>query len=195
MMSKIKYFIKKFDFLRSYNSPFKPLKLKFYYGPITKGTPYFLPRKWVRYKPADAIEAATKDMNNPKLVKKTFKERYDSYMKSQRAVPKKIGFDFVPMRWKTKWEDTDYRFESGPLWSFVFLNKQITVEFTTDNMTHYWECWLYYTYSTDKNNTVEERLEQARTEFPCVWRTSKGGVTEKVCYWNLILKEKWIKKN
>ena len=33
--------------LKVFNSPLKGLKLKWYFGEIKHGTPYFLPRKWV----------------------------------------------------------------------------------------------------------------------------------------------------
>jgi hypothetical protein len=42
---KIKYFFESFSFLSTLFSPFKPLSLKFYFGPIKIGQPYFLPRK------------------------------------------------------------------------------------------------------------------------------------------------------
>ena len=151
----------KLKFLKVFNSPFKKPKLKWYFGKIAIGTPYFYPRRWV---------------NNPD------KPGY------QKAVPKKIGFDFVGLGYKTKWSDTDYRFEWGPLISFVFFKWQIAVSFVPDDCHHYWECWLYYTHSTDKTKTVKERLEQAREEFPCVWTTSYGeGKKETVCYWDKIL--------
>jgi len=151
----------KLKFLKVFNSPFKRPKLKWYFGEVAIGTPYFYPRKWI---------------NNPD------KPGY------KKAIPKKIGFDFVSLGWKTKWSDTDYRFEWNPIWSFVFFKWQIAVSFVPDDCHHYWECWLYYTHSTDKTKTVKERLEQAREEFPCVWTTSYGeGKKETVCYWDKIL--------
>ena len=36
------------SFLGVLNSPFRRLKLKWYFGDIEHGTPYFLPRKWVK---------------------------------------------------------------------------------------------------------------------------------------------------
>ena len=161
---ELKYFIKKFDFLKTYNSPFKPLKVKWYFGKIAVGTPYFLPRKWVKIKEKPGY---------------------------QEAIPKKIGFDFVPLGWKTKWEYTDYRFEYSPVWSFVFFGYQIAITFVTPEPDHYWECWLYYTRQTDKTKSTEERIEQAREGFPCLWTKSTYGVVEDVCYWDFILKDKY----
>ena len=144
-----------------FSGPFKRTKLKWYFGKVAIGTPYFLPRKWVD------------DTTKP------------GYLKS---IPKKIGFDFVKLGWKTKWEDDDYRFEWAPLWSFVFFKWQIAVIFKAPEQEHYWECWLYYTRATAKSKTVEERLIQAREGFPCKWNSSKDGI---ICYWDRILKEKY----
>jgi len=155
--------MRKFDFLRVYNSPFKPLKLKWYFGKVAVGVPYFLPRVW------------KDNRDKPGHLKST---------------PKKIGFDFVPMGWKTKWDYNDYRFEYSPVWSFVFFGYQIAVTFVAPHTNHYWECWLYYTKETDKTKSVRERILQARKEFPCVWTRHKNGVKEEVCYWNKILKQK-----
>ena len=44
-MKKIKYFFKKFIFLKALNSPFKPFKFKWYIGKIAIGTPYFFSKK------------------------------------------------------------------------------------------------------------------------------------------------------
>ena len=147
-----------------FSGPFKRTKLKWYFGKIAIGTPYFLPRKWVD------------DTSKP------------GYLKS---IPKKIGFDFVKLGWKTKWEEDDYRFEWAPLWSFVFFKWQIAVIFQAPEQEHYWECWLYYTRSTDDYLPIEERLVQARKGFPCKWISSKNGVEVKTCYWDIILKEKY----
>lgn len=160
---KLKY-IRKLDFLRTYNSPFKTLQMKWYLGKIAIGTPYFFPRVW-----------------------KKSKEKHGY----QTAVPKKIGFDFVSLGYKTKWTDTDYRFEWSPVWSFVFFGYQVAVTFVAPEIDHYWECWLYYTRCTDKTKSVKDRLQQARNEFPCIWTTSRYGVVEEICYWDLILKDNY----
>jgi len=109
--------------------------------------------------------------------------------KNGKAKPKKIGFDFIGLGWKTKWENTDYRFEWSPVWSFVFFGYQIAITFVAPEMHHYWECWLYY--SKETKGTTKERLEQARTEFPCVWTSIKDGVKTEICYWDIILKTKY----
>jgi len=161
----MKHFSKRFEWMRSYNSPFKPPTPKLYIGKIALGTPYFFPRRWVKNKEKPG---------------------------SLSAIPKTIGFDFVPLGWKTKFGD--YRFEWSPMWSFVFFKWQIAVTFVTPEMDHYWECWLQYRYSTNKSNTTQERLEQSRKDFPCEWTTHYNGVKESVCYWDKILKDKNLKK-
>lgn len=109
-----------------------------------------------------------------------------------KAVPKKIGFDFVGLGWKTKWRSDDYRMEWDPVFSFVFFDWQIALKFLAPSDEcdpHYWECWLFYERETDKYSSTKERIQQARKGFPCVWIR---GDEEKVCYWDLILKNKYL---
>lgn len=110
--------------------------------------------------------------------------------KNGKSKPKKIGFDIVGLGWKTKWTGTDYRFEWSPVWSFVFFKWQIAITFVAPEMHHYWECWLYY--SNETKGKTKDRLIQARKEFPCVWISSKNGIKTETCYWNVILKNKWL---
>jgi len=111
----IDYLEKSGGFLKTFISPFKPLKIKLYLGKIRYGTPYFFPRRFM------------KDPNNP------------GYLK---PIPKKFGFDFVGLGYKTKWSRTDYRFEWEPIWSFVFFGFQIALIFRAPHPEHYWVCWL-----------------------------------------------------
>jgi len=162
---KLKYLIKDFDYLRAYNSPFKPLKLKWYCGKIALGTPYFYPRRWVKSK------------------------ENKGYL---TVVTKKIGFDFVRLGWKTKYDD--YRFEWSPMISFVFFKWQIAVTFVAPHADQYWESWLYYTRET--TGSIEDRIAQCRKKAPQIWTTYHPNSTkERIDYYNLILKEKWLKKN
>jgi len=105
---------------------------------------------------------------------------------------KKFGFDVVGLGWKTKWNDTDYRFEWGPIASFVFLKWQIALSLEVPDPDSYWEAWLYYSYNTDKIKSQTERIEQCREGFPRRWITYKGdGIkTERNAY-NEILKEEY----
>ena len=157
----------RFNYIKVFNSPFKRPKLKWYFGKIAIGTPYFYPRRWV---------------DNPD------KPGY------QKAVPKKIGFDFVRLGYKTKWSDTDYRFEYGPLISFVFFKWQIALLFEVPHPEHYWVCWLTYENDTDKDLlSTESRIKLAKEINPEVWTSSKGdGKKETICYWDKVLKDKWL---
>jgi hypothetical protein len=198
--NKIKYFINDLNFLRAYNSPFKPLKLQFYCGKVALGTPYFFPRKWVKATPALAIKSAVKGIretrqwnkNNPTYARreKPFRELYDEKMKHLHAVPKKIGFDFVSLGWKTKWDS--YRYEWSPMISFVFFKWQIAVTFVAPYADHYWESWLYYTRETDKSAPIADRIAQCRKKAPCTWISHSEGKKETTDYYNLILKKKWV---
>lgn len=150
-----------FDFLKIYFSPFKRPKISFYIGEVAIGTPYFYPRNWIKVDGGHI------------------------------AVPKKIGFDFVPLGWKTKWSEDDIRFEYFPVWSFVFFKWQLAIVFSNEYVDHYWECWLIYHLRTDKTKNVKDRIKQAKRIFPCKW-SSGGEIT--ICYWDYILKNKYNAK-
>ena len=157
----------KFQFLKVFNSPFKRPNLKWYFGEVAIGTPYFYPRRWI---------------DNPE------KPGY------KMAVPKKIGFDFVGLGYKTKWDEHDYRFEWSPVWSFVFFKWQIALLFEVSHPEHYWVCWLTYENDTDKDLlSTEARIKFAREINPEIWTTSRGeGKKETTCYWDKVLKHKWL---
>jgi len=154
----------KFSYIKSLWSPFVPFKIKFYAGKTKIGTPYFFPRKWV------------KDPNNPGY---------------QKAIDKKLGFDFVSLGWKTKWKETDYRFEWSPLISFVFFGYQIAMMIEVEEPEHYWEAWLYYENNTSSKLTKRERINQCRKEFPLLYTVYKSGDTYQVDYYNKILRSKY----
>ena len=197
----------RFTFLKTYFSPFKPLKLKFYIGKTTIGTPYFLPRVWKKATPKQAEEAALKEIEKikkynernsyvdgfePRIIK-PFKDYYNSKLESQFPSPKKIGFDFVGLGWKIKWTDTDFRFEYSPTWSFVFFGYQIAIIFYTPEQDQYWESWLYYELETDKTKTRKERVKDMRKNFSQTWTSTIDGKATTVDYYNVILKKKYIK--
>lgn len=163
---KVKYFFYKFRFLLALFSPFKPFKAIFYFGEIKIGTPYFLPRKLVKNK------------ENPGWMK---------------FVPKKFGIDVVPLGWKTKWSDTDYRFEWSPRISIVFWKYQFCVSFVAPEESMYWECWLYYDRNTDKKKSKKERLIRCYKENPCVWTSWSNSEEQRIDYYLKIVKEKYIK--
>ena len=198
--NRIKYFTNDIGFLRTYNSPFKPLKLKFYFGKIALGTPYFYPRKWMNGTPKLINDAVLKHIEkekrynelNPNYARtiKSYDELYEERKSYSYAVTKKIGFDFVRLGWKTKYDD--YRFEWSPMISFVFFKWQIAVTFVAPHLDHYWESWLYYTKET-KGDTAE-RIAQCRKEAPQTWSrmTNTTGTEEITDYYDLILKKKWL---
>lgn len=196
--------MKRFEYIRAFNSPFKRPKLKWYFGKIAIGTPYFYPRRWVKATPERAREAALKDIKRiedwNKLNKNNCEPRkippfdliYKEKLRCLYAIPKKIGFDFVSLGWKTKWSDTDYRFEWSPLVSFVFFKWQIAVLVIPEEQNHYWEAWLYYNNNTDKEKSQRERIQQCKEGFPLNYTVSDGKTKTKVNYYNKILKEKYL---
>ena len=155
----------KLTFLKSLCSPFKPLKLKFYFGKITVGTPYFLPRKWIKNK------------------------EKPGYL---RVIPVKwFQFKFVTLGWKTKYDQ--YRFEHSPLISIVLFNRQFVIFFIAEHQSNYWESWLYYELET--KGTKRERIQQCIKNYPQIWtRSSKDG-KETIDYYQLILKKKYLNEN
>jgi len=197
LKNRIKYFLNDFDYLRVYNSPFKAPKLKWYCGKIAIGTPYFFPRKWVKATPERAHQAtlehikSTEEFNerNPQYTRriKPYDEIFADKIKCSYAVPKKIGFDFVSLGWKTKWDS--YRHEWNPRISFVFFKWQIVLMMVPDHDSHYWESWLYYRRET-KGDTAE-RIAQCRKEAPQTW-TRYSDKEETTDYYDLILKKKWL---
>ncbi len=179
-------------FLRTYNSPFKPLKLRWYFGRVRIGVPIFMPRIWRKYTMQDCIEAATKDINNPNLVKKSFEEWLEYYKHYSKAVPKKIGLDFCDLFWKMKYNQ--YRHEYSPVWSFVCFGYQIAIRFVAppDTDIHYWECFLYYYYETDRSESRQERVEQCRKDYSCTWTRHNADGKETIDYYEHILKKRYL---
>lgn len=155
----------KFTWMRAYFSPFKTIKIYLYIGKIAIGTPYFLPRKWIKSK------------NKP------------GYM---TAISRKIGFNFVRLGWKTKWNRYDYRFEWRPIWSFVFFKWQIALLFIAPEEYHYWACWLCYYRDTDKSKPIKNRIAQCKELFPCIWNSYKDGIKIETDYYEKILKKKYL---
>lgn len=183
----------KLSFLKIYLSPFKAPKIKFYFGKIVMGTPYFLPRKWVKISKEEAVKKTEEYFKNHKelVSEQRFNAKVESLLRSTHAVPKKFGFDLVGLGWKTKWDS--YRFEWNPMISFVFFNMQLVLYLSPKHDMHYWECWLYYSKESDKSKSTKERIAQSRLAAPCIW-SSIGKRGEKIStdYWNLILKKKYL---
>jgi len=108
-----------------------------------------------------------------------------------KFVPKKIGFDFVGLGWKTKWSDSDFRFEWSPVASFVFFKWQIAVTVIPENQHQYWEAWLYYFNKTDKELPTGERVNKCITDSPKTYTVTSSGESKVVDYYQSILKKKW----
>jgi hypothetical protein len=194
--------MKKLTFLKVFNSPFKKPKLKWYFGKTAIGVPYFYPRKWVKGTPKLAHKATLNHIAreesynrmNPNSTRtiKPYDEIYQEKLRYNYAIPRKIGFDFVDLGWKTKWSETDYRFEWSPIFSFVFFGYQIAVTIVAPEQHHYWEAWLYYERNTDKTKSKKERIEQCKKEFSLNYIVYSQEMETKVNYYNIILKAKYI---
>ena len=160
----------KLSFIKILWSPFKSFKLKLYIGKIKIGVPYFFPRKTVKSK--------TKS----------------GYLEFK---PLKIGFSYCSLGYKTKWTDTDYRFEWSPVYSFVFFGYQIALIIEAPNDSHaYWESWLYYELQTDKTKSKKERIKQCIKEFPqiyTIYHKIPKTYKETVNKYEYILKSKYNK--
>ena len=202
-MSKLKYILQDLKWLKVLNSPFKPFNIRLYAGKTQIGTPYFLPRKWVKATPELAKKAALETMEserkwndiNPKYTRriKSYEEIYQEKLGYSFPVPLKVGFSYCGLGWKTKWTDTDFRYEWGPVLSFVFFGYQIALMVGHKHSSHYWESWLYYEKATDKTKSKRERIEQCRKEFPQTWTVSSMGKEEIVDYYQHILKTRYLK--
>lgn len=201
--AKISNFKYNWGYLGVLNSPFVGLELKWYFGEIKHGTPYFFPRKWVKCNFEDGLKAWDKlgeRSQKAYLRSQTQQEWIEKYTKSYtKPIPiKYFGFDYTSLGWKTKYNDI--RFEWSPSISLVIFGKQLfisiipkmrkTPEDTTIRGYIYWEAYLTYKYRTDKTKSKHERLEQTMKEYSCTWGNKEKGYFN---YYPLILKDKYIK--
>ena len=200
-MKKLKQWISNIKYNWSYlgvlNSPFVGLRLKWYFGKIQHGTPYFLPRKWVKCDMSDALKAweVRTSINNTCNKEEWLSKYIKSYTK---PIPiKYFGWNSCTLGWKTKWNN--YRFEWAPCYSLVIFGKQLFVcvipkmESKDDlgiRQDCYWEAWLTYNYRTDKSESKEYRLKDTIRQYSCTWGNEKEGYTD---YYPYILKKKYHK--
>jgi hypothetical protein len=190
----LKYTIQSLRWIKALWSPFKPFKVKFYAGKLAIGTPYFFPRKWVKYTSIDAIKAAVEHKANKNKVQVSDKQLFEMYKKYSKAVPLKVGFDWCSLGYKTKWSDTDFRFEWNPVFTFVFFGYQLALTVYSPYHDHYWTSWLYYEYATDKTKSKRERVEQCRKELNQTWTSHKHNEQPLTTdYYTKILKLKYLK--
>jgi hypothetical protein len=202
-MKNIRYIIEDLRWLKVLNSPFKPFRVRCYIGKTRVGTPYFLPRKWVKATPALAKESALKTIEaennwnkrNPDYTRKikSYDEIYQEKLTYRFPVPLKVGFSYCGLGWKTKWTNTDFRYEWGPVLSFVFFGYQIALMVGHKYVSHYWEAWLCYEYATDKNKSKVERIRECREKYPQTWKVLENGIETTVDYYDLILKTRYLK--
>lgn len=205
---KLKYRLARLRWWKVLFSPLKPFSIKWYVGKVTLGTPYFLPRKWVKATPKLATKAALDEIKRAKAwnesnptskfqhAVKPFDEVYDDMMKRRHAVPLRFGFDSCSLGWKTKWTDTDFRFEYGPMLTFVFFGYQIAamIKPPIAPPDPYWEIWLCYEYATDKTKSRRERIAECRKIMPQRWtQYHKDGTKETIDYYEQVLKPKYLK--
>lgn len=201
-MRKLKYTLERFRWIKILFSPFKPFNIKWYVGKTQVGVPYFYPRKWVKGNNRLITEAVLREIEtqkkwnklNPQYARKikSFQELFVDKANSRFAVPLKVGFSYCSLGWKTKWTSSDFRYEWPPIFSFVFFGYQIAAIIgptVPDATSHYWECWLYYEYETDKTKSKRERVEQCRKEFNQTWTSTKEGTID---YYERILKPKYL---
>lgn len=191
----LKYTLQRLQWVKALWSPFKPLTVKWYVGKTQVGTPYFFPRKFVKFTEEDIQKAMEKHRANKNYVQHLDSKLYDMYKGYTKAVPIKVGFDWCSLGYKTKWTDTDFRYEWGPVFTFVFYGYQIAAMIgpkDRESVNHYWAAWLYYEYATDKTKSKYERVEQCRKECNQTWFRSEKGVDTKIDYYERILKSKYL---
>lgn len=194
-MEKLRSWINyNFKFLKVFNSPFKSLTATFYFGEISHGTPYFLPRKWVKMTKEDCEKALEEDTKNyfPKYIEGRTWEHYKKYKK---PVPVKyLGFQFTTLGWKTKWNE--YRYEWSPSISIVIFGKQLFISIVPkgdkDTLITdcYCESWLNWEGNTDKTKSKEERFKELISKHSNTWGNSSNGYTD---YYPMILNKKYLK--
>lgn len=165
VVNKISYFFYSLRFIKAFFSPFKSPKIQIYFGKIRVGVPYFYPRKTVKSK--------TKP----------------GYLEFKNI--KWFGFNYCGLGWKTKWSDTDYRYEWNPIFSLVILNRQLAIIVYHKQGSQFWESWLYYEYSTDKSKSTKDRILDCINGFSNIWTKYEGGNKVTTNYYNLMLKNKY----
>lgn len=159
-----------YGWLRVINSPFIRLKWKFkWYNKPTIGTPYFLPRR------------IQKSKNKPDYLE---------------FIPiKYFGINYWPLGWKTKWSDTDIRFEWGPGLSLVLFGTQLVIYPVPNcdvySISDYWEAWIIYNKHTNKTKSIKERLRESMELYPAKWIKYEEDKQISTNYWNYILKNKY----
>lgn len=201
LKTKLYYFFKDFEWMKVYFSPFKFFLPKFYIGKTKIGVPVFYPRKWVKATPERAHKAVLEYIDreesynkmNPEHARKIrpYEEVFQEKMRYEYAVSKKVSFDFVGLRWKTKFNS--FRHEHNPVWSFVFFGYQIALIFRPEDDIRYWECFLAWEYDTDKSKSPQERLKEAKEKHRCTWTSYSNEEKITTDYWTKVIRKKYLK--
>ena len=165
--------------------------------------PYFYPRKLVPVSEAEAIELADKQCAkyDEKGIKYDYAEELQYARRQRKFVPRRFGFDYIGLGYKTKWTDTDYRFEWSPRLSFVCFGYQIVFtvlpklskDAANNSADYYWEAWLYYNYNTDATKSRKERIAEAREAKPMditSYRKGEDPITYNM--WDSVLKSRYL---
>lgn len=190
-------------YLKILFTPFALPKVKFYLGKTAIGVPYFCPRKWVKFNKKDIEEATFKEIIKRKTYMELNPEKpsleldyykiHNSFKNHTKAVDLTVGFSSCGLGYKTKWSDTDYRYEYAPVYSFVFFGFQIAITIGHKHPDHYWTAWLYYENHTDKKLNKIERIKRCIKEFPLKYTVYSGDSKESKNYYHDILRKKYIK--
>lgn len=144
----MKTLIKKLKFLQDiYNSPFKRLKLKWYFGKIACGTPYFLPRRWV---------------NSKAIPIKFFGINYNGLGWKIKWSNTDYRFEFNP----------GLSIVLFGLQLMVWLLPNVGKD--SLEISSYWEAFLVYNNHTNKNLSVENRLKECRKLYSCTWSNNNS---------------------
>jgi hypothetical protein len=190
------YISYKFGYLGVINSPFKGLRVSFYFGEILHGTPYFYPRKWIKYTKKELYNNFLEELKGEKPRYVDWKLYYDQNKGMSHAIDTKwFGIDVLGLGYKSKFEE--WRYEYNPMMSIVVLKRQfcmfIRPNITCDRDDVYWEAWLTYKYDTDKKSSIDQRFLQLIEKYSATWSqyTKNGKIT--VDYFPDILKKKWSK--
>ena len=89
----LKYTLERFRWIKALWSPFKPFNIKWYVGKTQVGTPYFFPRKFVKYTEEDIQKAMLKHRANKNYVQHLDSKLYEMYKGYTKAIPIKVGFE------------------------------------------------------------------------------------------------------
>ena len=166
---KEKYYVLKYnlEFLNIYFSPFKNPNIKFYFGEIKIGTPYFLPRKKVKIQ---------KDIY-----------RFDK---------RKFGFDFCGLGWKTKYNEYRHEYDPVFSFVFFNKQIALIWSAPIKNIAeNYWEAWLFYYNETDHIKDKLSKLKYCINKYPCIYTVYKGkNKHEIINLYDIAIKEEYLNK-